>query len=85
MYRVRYKKSAIKGMAKMPREVRDRVEYAIQRLAEDPGDGSLDVKPLQGRDGYRLRVGQWRALFQRDDEELTILVVAAGPRGDVYK
>ena len=69
----------------MPRQVRGRMERAIHRLAEDPDDGSLDVKPLQGRDGYRLRVGQWRALFQRDDEELTILVVAAGPRGDVYK
>lgn len=85
MYRVSYKKSALKGMAKMPREVREKFESAITRLAADPNDRALDVKPLQGRDGYRLRLGQWRALFYRDDEELVILVVDAGSRGDIYK
>jgi len=85
MYRVSYKKTAIKGMAKMPRGVRAKMEIAITQLAEDPDDRTLDVKPLQGRDGYRLRVGQWRALFHRDDKELVILVVDAGPRGDFYK
>lgn len=85
MYRVSYKKSAIKGMIKMPRGVRANMETAITQLAEDPDNRTLDVKHLQGRDGYRLRVGQWRALFHRDDEERVILVVDAGPRGDFYK
>ena len=85
MYRVSYKKSALKGMAKMPHDVRAKLESAITRLAEDPGDRTLDVKPLQGREGYRLRLGQWRVLFHRDDEGLVILVVDAGPRGDIYK
>ena len=61
------------------------MEAAITHLAEEPDDRTLAVKPLQGRDGYRLRVGQWRALFHRDDEELVILVVDAAPRGDFYK
>ena len=85
MYRVTYKKSAIKGLARMPRGTRAMMEEAFTRLAEDPDDRTWDVKPLQGRDGYRLRVGPYRALYHRNDEELVILVVDAGPRGDFHK
>lgn len=41
-----------------------------------------DVKKLQGRKGYRLRVGSYRAIFEVDKNE--IIVIEVGPRGDVY-
>lgn len=69
----------------MPLAERQKMENALQRLAENPDERSLDVKPLQGREGYRLRIGKWRAIFHRDDKALIILVVEAGPRGGIYK
>ncbi|OXC78491.1 type II toxin-antitoxin system RelE family toxin [Caballeronia sordidicola] len=39
------------------------------------------MKKLTGRDGYLLRVGDWRVLFEIDDGKLLILVLAVRPRG----
>lgn len=69
----------------MPLAERQKMENALQRLAENPDERSFDVKHLQGREGYRLRLGKWRAIFHRDDNALIILVVEAGPRGGIYK
>ena len=45
----------------------------------------IDVTPLRGRPGLRLRVGPWRIIFERDEESRIIDVLRIGPRGDVYK
>lgn len=34
---------------------------------------------------HRLRVGQWRVIFERDDEVKIIAIEKIKPRGDVYK
>ncbi len=44
-----------------------------------------DARKLAGRDGYRLRVGDWRVLYQIEDRRLVIVVLAVKPRGDAYK
>jgi len=38
-----------------------------------------------GRDGYRLRIGRWRALYRVENDRLVILILHIGSRGDVYK
>ena len=85
MHQVIYKKAALKGMRKMPKPSRLKMLDGFSALSEDPDRQDLDVKPLSGREGYRLRVGQWRAIYHRDDGRLILLVVDAGPRGDIYK
>ena len=50
-----------------------------------PTGGTIDVTPLRGRPGLRLRVGPWRVIFERDEEARKIDVLRIGPRGDVYK
>lgn len=42
-----------------------------------------DVKPMQGEDGFRLRVGDWRILYDIVDN--VIIVREIGSRGDIYK
>jgi mRNA interferase RelE/StbE len=42
-----------------------------------------DVKRLQGRPEYRLRIGDWRVIFEMDATTITITLIAS--RGDVYK
>lgn len=85
MHQVIYRKSALKALVRLPSGVRDEFRRAFELLAENPSRRDFDVKPLGGREGYRLRVGQWRAIFRVEHEKLVILVLDIGPRGDVYK
>lgn len=54
-------------------------------LGDNPDDPRLDIKPLSGREGYRLRVGGWRVLFTREDVVRVIAIEQIKPRGDAYK
>lgn len=85
MYQVEYKRPARKALQRMPRETAQRFLHAFERLAEDPERKNLDVKPLQGRDGFLLRMGSWRALYTLEHARLVILAVQIGARGDIYK
>jgi mRNA interferase RelE/StbE len=72
-------------ISKIPKQQRDRIFEALLALAQNPYESNLDVKPLQGRPEWRLRVGAWRVLFRVDGVRITITVVKVGSRGDVYK
>jgi len=68
----------------MPSKVATQFVGAFDKLAEDCRIG-LNIKPLIGRDGYRLRIGNYRTIYTVDNGQLIILVLDAGPRGDIYK
>jgi mRNA interferase RelE/StbE len=55
---------------------------ALERLRER--DPSVDVRRLQGRDEWRLRVGDWRVRLQLDFEARRMIVVRILPRGRAY-
>ena len=56
---------------------------AIRRLAENPRPlGSIKLK---GRDGYRIRVGNFRIIYDIYDKELLIDIITLGHRKDIYK
>ncbi|MEU0500035.1 type II toxin-antitoxin system RelE/ParE family toxin [Nocardia sp. NPDC005998] len=63
-----------------------RLLIALTLLGDDPyrRDG-VDVRALAGRPGFRLRVGNYRLVYEVDDGKLTILVVTAGHRRDIYE
>lgn len=44
-----------------------------------------DVKKLKGNGYYRLRLGNVRVIFTKNDEELIILVIDIGNRGQIYE
>lgn len=56
---------------------------AIADLAEDPRPSGC--KKLKGRDGYRIRTGNYRIIYEIFDTELIIDVVAVGHRKDIYE
>lgn len=57
----------------------------LAHFADDPVRYSGDWKNLAGSNYWRLRVGQYRAICDLREDELVLLVVHAGPRGDAYK
>lgn len=80
-YRIDIKRKAEKFIRRLPRQDEERVLRAIYRLP----DGE-DVKKLKGHEGLmRLRVGDYRIIYQVDNGRLVVLVVDAGNRGDIYK
>ena len=70
-------------LASLPRAERERILAALERLESDPYAG--DMKPMAVRSDWRLRVGRWRVLIRKDEEQRNLAVVGIGPRGDVYK
>lgn len=62
-----------------------RIADKIDQLAVNPDDPELDVKPLEGTELFKLRVGSWRVIFGRFDTLKVIAIEKIGARGDVYK
>jgi mRNA interferase RelE/StbE len=67
----------------MPRNIADTIRKKITALAVDPYAPINNAMKLQGRTGYRLRVGDWRVLYELDTDRLVILDVK--PRGGAYQ
>lgn len=84
MYSIRYTSSAVKVLKKAPVETARRIRGALEQLAVNPFE-SPSVKKLTGRDGYRLRVGNWRVLYVLENDVLVILVLEIGDRKEVYR
>ena len=85
MYRLTIRKQAIKALQRMPGRDARLVRDELEKLAQDPLRRDVDVTRLQSRPGFRLRVGGWRVIFERDENVREINVLRIGPRGDVYK
>ena len=71
-------------MASLPKSILQRVDSAILRLARDPSPPGL--KKLNGAEElYRIRVGDYRVVYQIEDKDLMILVVNVGNRREIYR
>ena len=84
-YQLTIKRQAIKVLQRMPRQQARRIRNELDDLAENPARRDLDVAKLRGRSGFRLRVGDTRVIFERDDETRVIDVLRIAPRGQAYK
>ena len=82
-FRIEFSKDAFKVYRKLDAPTRRRIDNVLVMLLE--GD-RIDLKPIQGTDDtYRIRVGSFRILMKKIEEDKVYLVVKIGPRGDVYK
>ena len=85
MYELRYSKTAIKKLQKIPKNLVKRIREKLLEIAKNPYGDHPNVKKLVGRDGYRLRVGDWRIIYEINNDEIVILVLTIDTRGGVYK
>lgn len=84
MYQIEYSKQSIRVLRRMPTNTAMLIRSKIETVAQDPF-AAPGVKKLGGRDGYRLRVGDWRVLYFLDGQRLRVLVTEIGPRGGIYQ
>ncbi len=83
-FTVRISKRAERELRNIDRRDRIRIAARIDQLASNPRPD--DVKKLAGGEAlYRIRVGDYRILYRIEDEELLVLVVRVGARGEVYR
>ncbi len=85
MYRVEYSKPSQKTLRRLPRPLMNRIFNKIENIARNPYAHHNNVRPLKGSPYYRLRVGDWRVIYEIQDEQILILVLKIASRGEVYK
>lgn len=83
-YHVEIARRAVKALARLPRREQQRVRAAIDLLADEPRPPGCVA--LKGEDrAYRVRVGDYRIVYEVHDHRLVVLVIRVGHRRDIYK
>ena len=83
-YRIEVTPRARKDLRALPKKERQRIAEQIDALKTDPRP--TGCKKLKGReDFYRIRVGDYRVVYQIEDEVLLILIVRVGDRKEIYE
>ena len=83
MRELKYTKSAIRALRKMPANTAALIIVKIEAYAKDPETANNNVKTLRGRQGFRLRVGSWRVIMDDDGNVLAVLDI--GHRRSIYE
>jgi len=81
---IRYSKKALKYLLKLQPKLRDRIRNTIRKIADGNTQG-LNIVAMQDVDAFRVRIGDHRVIYEINDDELVLIVIKIGARGDVYK
>jgi len=82
-YSIYILRRAQRELAQLPKEAYERVRDAIHAFGQNPRPpGCLK---LTGRDGWRIRVGDYRVIYEIDDEQRTVTILHIGHRRDIYR
>jgi mRNA interferase RelE/StbE len=81
-YTVSLSKRAQKQLDKLTAAVAKPILIAIERLGDNPRPNGC--KKLAGRNGYRIRIGDYRVIYEIIDRELLVSVIDVGNRRDIY-
>ena len=82
-YEVEFVKSAQKELSKLPHQTGLRIAKAIHKLSTEPRKGN--VRPMVGTKSWRLRVGDYRVVYDILDRRLVILVIRIRHRKEAYR
>jgi mRNA interferase RelE/StbE len=85
-YAFRWRERAVRQLRAIPQSAALTILRALTPLGDDPRRPDADIKKLAGyADRYRLRVGDYRVIYEIADEQLIILVVGVGHRREAYR
>ncbi len=81
-YEIVFSRKAIKELAKIPTQYEEAIKAHIDELAENPRPfGYIQMK---GEDAFRVRVGNYRIIYEIQDDILLVYVIRIAHRKDVY-
>ena len=83
MYELVVRARVRKSLVRLPKNVYRRVSNTIEGLREEPRPPGC--RKLSDREGWRLRVGDYRIIYEIDDEERVVTILQVGHRRDVYR
>lgn len=85
-YQIEFTKSAEKEFERLPARVQSRAVEALQLLSQNPYSELLKIKKLKAaEDLYRIRLGDYRIVYEIRNGRLIILVIKIGHRSTVYR
>jgi mRNA interferase RelE/StbE len=85
-YAFRWRERAVRQLRSLPQPAALTILRALTPLGDDPRRSDAGIKKLAGyEDRYRLRVGDYRVIYEVVDGQLVILVVGVGHRREVYR
>jgi mRNA interferase RelE/StbE len=82
-YKVFVKKSAEKELASIPPKDFGKLRDKLKSLAHQPRPHGCEK--LEGQERYRIRHGDWRAVYTIDDQTKTVTIYKIGNRREVYR
>jgi len=85
-YKLLFLKEAVEEFKKLDKAVQRIIKEKLELLVQNPEALKNNIKPLKGKYKglYRLRVGNYRVIYKRDNDKLVILVIRIGHRRDIY-
>lgn len=83
-YRVEFTSAAARQVKKLPRPARDRLLASIESLSNDPRPPG-STKLVGEETAWRLRIGDYRVVYDIVDDVLTVLIVRVGHRREIYR
>lgn len=82
----RWREPAVRQLKAIPQTAALTILRAVTPLGDDPRRPDANVRKLAGyQDRYRLRVGDYRVIYDVIDAEIVILVVGVGHRREIYR
>jgi mRNA interferase RelE/StbE len=85
-YAFRWRERAVRQLRAIPQPAALTILRALALLGDDPRRPDANVRKLSGYDDrYRLRVGDYRVIYDVMDAQLVILVVRVGHRREIYR
>jgi mRNA interferase RelE/StbE len=85
VYKIIFSTQAARSLLKMHRNAASLIREKLAQIAVDPFASIPNAMKLQGRPGYRLRVGDWRVIYEINKQQVAIMVIKIAPRSEVYR
>ena len=86
MYEIEFSIKAAKSYLKLQEKLRNKIDKKLEKIAQAPFAKYNNIKSLKGIKGcYRLRIGDWRIIYEIIKGRMKIYIIKIGQRKEVYK
>jgi mRNA interferase RelE/StbE len=84
IYKIEWKRSATKELQKLPRQMISKIVAAVDSLSSNPYPQGVR-KLVSTENSYRIRVGDYRVLYNIVENKLIVEIIRVGHRKDIYR